>query len=178
MHATTPSRWITVETGSIARLIVLQAELEANDIPTLVPELNIGIVDPFIRGGGTGFDYELRVPAPAAERARALLANWDPKALAREESAVHGAIETEEARQDSGLAELRHVARRMRWCVVNFWFVPYGLWLAFGYWLDPRRAQLSAGERRANLTATLLLVAFTGVAFVTLALWFDLVPRR
>lgn len=177
-HAIAPSRWVTVESGSLARLLVLQAELDANGIPTLVPELNIGIVDPFLRGGGTGFEYQLQVPASAAERARALLAAWDPKELALAEHAVHGADDDEAAPQESGLAELRQAARRMRWCVANFWFAPYGLWLAFGYWLDPRRAALCASERRANLTATVLLVAFTGCMLVMLALWFDLVPRR
>lgn len=159
-----PSRWIPIHRGSLSDVIVLRGELEANGIPADVPEVTIGIMDPFVRGGNV-FVYELRVPERDVARALSVIERWKPLELQVAERLEHGPIDdggTMPADAEGNeLVHLRVRIRRMWWSSITAFFSPYCLALAPGYYRCPARSALSSRERWMTFGALVLALALT-----------------
>jgi len=164
--------WVTVRYGSLAEVGVLRAVLEANGIPTNVPEETLGTMDPFMRGRGTVFDYTLQVPAPCVGEARPLLEAEEPgvePAYSEEVGPreVDSPGEPSSARAEPG--ELGARLRRARWASLYGLTAPYTLWVVLGaiwhasYWQrSPRERALDAGALVLATLETAALLALIG----------------
>lgn len=167
------SHWVPLERGTLPRLLVLRGELEANDIPVDIPEASLGAINPFWRGRGNSFDYELRVPAPCAVAARSLIGVWERDVLESEELRVHGVTGALASQQDSGLRDLHRLSIRMRWCSLHVVTAPFGLWLALRYARDPARRRLPRRERWFDRAAIAVACVITIADLTLLALALD-----
>jgi hypothetical protein len=76
-----PLEFVTVYVGSHASVTALEGVLEAEGIPTFVPDRLMKSVDPFITGGHP-LALSLQVPGPYEQDARALVASQSPAPLA------------------------------------------------------------------------------------------------
>jgi len=134
--------WVTVRVGLPGSIAALRVALEANGIPTFVPDEAMKSWDPFITGANA-LDSRLQVPSSRLEEARAILDEG-----------------REERPAPDPAQQARELARRMAFA--SMWFVtaPYVFFLAPRYFALIRQG----GGRPDNHRYALLAM---GIAIVT-----------
>ena len=163
------SRWVTIDVCEYGEALVLRGELEANGIPVDLPGEVMIRSDMFMRGGNA-FTLEVRVPEPAVEAARALLAPF-----ARDEAVERRATAefTGDATQALALEQAREIdfdrsaSTRVRWGSTTWWLAPWAL--IAGVRRGPG-ANASPAERRDHVYALIVASLSTVSAVVLVAL--------
>jgi hypothetical protein len=166
---TAPRRWVTVSQGSMADVLVLQGLLESNGFPTMLRDMNIKVVDPFITGGNA-FAVDLQVPDIDASEALKVLA-WRPDGEESAAAPPQAVVAAESEMEDSAETAVRALGNRIRFAALLTFSAPFALLLAPRYFRAVRRLGRKpdghAWTIAALVYAALLLVlaafAFVGV---------------
>ena len=143
------SKWTPVFTGEIVEVTLLQAKLDASGLATFVPDANLVMADPFMRGGSV-FSVSLCVPESEVEQARSILSD---------RSALASPDRSRSQEQGNALTDLERTGRRIQFSAPAVPFAPWGLWLAIGY----LRAAGKSGARPGNHALTLIAAVMCGV---------------
>jgi len=161
---TAPRRWVTVSQGSMADVLVLQGLLESNGFPTMLRDMNIKVVDPFITGGNA-FAVDLQVPDIDASEALKVL-EWRP--AGEHPASVATTNEPEDELEDPAEAAVRALGNRIRFASLLGFSAPYALWLAPRY----LRAVQRLGHKPEGHAWTIAAIAFSFVFFASsAAIW-------
>jgi hypothetical protein len=166
-------RWKCVFTGGYGPSLLIQAELEANDIPAFVPDQNLKTWDPYVVGGNI-FDRSVFVPVRASGWAREILAGptEDERAEAAasfEESAAVGPMPAEAQMPEEG--RIAALARWIQWSTPFVLASPWALCLSCVYLSRVHKT----GRRPARHGLTLLAMVVNTVQLCRL---FQPLPLR
>lgn len=155
------SRRVTVHTGPIWEMQLLQGRLEIDGIPSYIPDANIEQLDPFLAGAGA-FAVRLQVPVRDTQQAAELVVEYIAATRERRPGRDEGDGEDAEARQ---LARLTKLGIRVRWTAVAAITTPIAIVLGLRYLLGVRRSALRPHGHRLTVFA-LLFWSIVGVGIV------------
>ncbi|MDA1261098.1 MAG: hypothetical protein O3A20_10830 [Planctomycetota bacterium] len=117
-----PLDLVTVYTGPMWRVLLLEGRLLAEGIPVLVPDRMIKTIDPFITGANA-FDLRLQVPAENAKAATVIIAEG--------EATERAAPELDPAAKE--VLEVERLGRRLCYAAMFGFTSPLTLWYAAPY---------------------------------------------
>ncbi|MEO6709437.1 MAG: hypothetical protein ABI054_11435 [Planctomycetota bacterium] len=112
--------WTTVFTGEVGEAEVLRTRLEAQGIPTLIPDEAVRTLNPTMVGGLLMFDRAVQVPDVAAHDARERIAERDEDSEMRagEQELPADFFDEERSADSDRLARANLLSRRIRWSAI------------------------------------------------------------
>lgn len=159
MQDEAPLELVTVYSGPVWRVLLLEGRLEAEGIPALVPDRIIKTIDPFITGANA-LELRLQVPSRHLAAARAVIAEDAPEPRAIPET-------------DPDALRAREVAalgRRIRWAAWFGFTSPFALSYALRYFREAVALPQPPPGHRLTIAAIPIAI-LTGIAFVFWLPW-------
>ena len=159
------TQMVTVHTGPIWEVQLLQGRLEADGIPAYIPDAGIKQLQPFLTGAGA-FAVRLQVPLVAAQQSVVLVKEYIAATRGRRP-------EDDEAHADDPdavrLARLTKLGTRVRWAAVATVTAPIAIVLGIRYLLGARRSAVRPPGHGLTVAAFLFwLVVGAGIVVAIL----------
>ena len=149
------TQMVTVHTGPIWEVQLLQGRFVVDGVPAYIPDAGIKQLDPFITGAGA-LAVQLQVPLRAAQHSVEVVKEYITATRERRPEDADGYVEDPDAVR---LANLTKLGRRVRWAAVATFTAPIAIYLGIRYLVGVRRSAVRPAGHGLTVVAFLFWLA-------------------